>query len=295
MIKGMVSCIIPTYKRSDMLVRAIKSVLSQSYTNLEVLVVDDNNPGDEYSCQVHKVVSAISDNRLTIVTQERHINGAAARNAGIQAASGEYIAFLDDDDEWLPLKLEKQIEALSKQPECDGASCLYKKVKENNTIYSCPIYSCDNLHQKVFERTVSVCTPTLLIKKSCFSTNKWFNESLNRHQELQVLLDFLRNNKLVLVKEMLVIIHVDSAINRPNSEQIIQVKESFFQSVKEHLQIYTAKDQGRIYAAHFFEIVYVAIKERKYRLAWKYIKKIGWTPKAYWLVVKRFLCRIIYK
>ena len=110
MVKGMVSCIIPTYRRSDSLIKAINSVLAQTYKNIEVIVVDDNDPDDKYSIMVQDKLATIKDERLRYIKQERHKNGAAARNTGIKASRGEYIAFLDDD-EWLPEKLEMQINA----------------------------------------------------------------------------------------------------------------------------------------------------------------------------------------
>lgn len=103
---NLVSCIIPSYKRTDTLRRAINSVLKQTYKNIEVLIVDDNFNGDEYSEQVRNIVVSFDNPRIRLISQPMHINGAEARNAGVRAAKGEYIAFLDDDDEWLSEKIE---------------------------------------------------------------------------------------------------------------------------------------------------------------------------------------------
>ena len=121
-IKNLVSCVIPSYKRADTLRRAVDSVLAQTYNNMEVLVVDDNIAGDEFSNALHNIIDEYKDDsRVRLVTQPKHINGAEARNAGIRAAKGEWIAFLDDDDEWLPTKIEKQMAALEQHPEIAGA------------------------------------------------------------------------------------------------------------------------------------------------------------------------------
>jgi len=157
----MVSCIIPTYKRSDSLIKAINSILAQTYKNLEVIVVDDNNLDDKYSLIVQKKLSAIKDKRLRYVKQKKHKNGAAARNAGIKVARGEYIAFLDDDDEWLPEKLEKQIKYLDSKPKYGGVSCLYTYYSNGKPIRKCPVYTEQNLHKKVLEHSVSLSTSTL--------------------------------------------------------------------------------------------------------------------------------------
>ena len=100
-IEGLVSVIMPTYRRSEKLIRAIESVLNQTYKNLELLLVNDNEPFDEYTEQLKKRVEKYSaDKRFQLIIQEKHVNGAVARNFGIRRAKGQYIAFLDDDDWW---------------------------------------------------------------------------------------------------------------------------------------------------------------------------------------------------
>ncbi|WP_082394179.1 glycosyltransferase family A protein [Bacillus sp. JCM 19034] len=67
----------------------------------------------------------IDDSRVRYVQQDKHINGAAARNVGIRVSKGEYIAFLDDDDEWLPNKIELQVREIENNKDCEGVTCLY--------------------------------------------------------------------------------------------------------------------------------------------------------------------------
>jgi len=102
-----VSVVIPTCNRPDLLPRAIKSVLAQTYQDFEIIVVDD---GREKSSE--NVVAGIGDARLKYIKQTDKKGGSAARNTGIKAAAGDFIAFLDDDDEWLPEKLDKQVRGL---------------------------------------------------------------------------------------------------------------------------------------------------------------------------------------
>ena len=101
-VEGLVSVIMPTYKRSEKLLRAIDSVLNQTYKNLELLLVNDNEPFDEYTelLEKNEVEKYSNDERFHLILQDKHINGAVARNVGIRQARGQYIAFLDDDDWW---------------------------------------------------------------------------------------------------------------------------------------------------------------------------------------------------
>ena len=99
-----VSVIIPTYNRAATVGRAVRSVLRQSFRDVEVIVVNDGSTDD-----TPEVIAGFADPRLRYVVHAMNRGGGAARNTGIDAAGGEYIAFLDADDEWLPKKLERQI------------------------------------------------------------------------------------------------------------------------------------------------------------------------------------------
>jgi glycosyltransferase involved in cell wall biosynthesis len=100
----MVSVIIPTLRRPTLLRRALASVFCQTWQELEVIVVVDGPDSDTVA-----VLQTIEDPRLRMIINPHSLTAAGARNAGIDSAKGEWIAFLDDDDEWLPEKLAKQM------------------------------------------------------------------------------------------------------------------------------------------------------------------------------------------
>ncbi len=104
-----VSVIIPNYNYARFLPAAVESVLAQTYTNVEVIVVDDGSTDDSLA-----VLSRYNDN-IRLVEQE-NAGVCIARNRGVKESSGELVAFLDADDVWLPEKLEKQIEAYGSDP-----------------------------------------------------------------------------------------------------------------------------------------------------------------------------------
>jgi glycosyltransferase involved in cell wall biosynthesis len=110
----LVSVVIPTFRRPDMVVRAVHSVLHQSIRDLEILVVIDGN--DDQSLAALK---SISSPQLRLLQLPKQVGGSHARNEGVLASRGEWVAFLDDDDLWFPKKLEKQLEVAraSKAPE----------------------------------------------------------------------------------------------------------------------------------------------------------------------------------
>lgn len=107
----LVSVIIPTYQRSEYLIRAVRSVLEQTYPRVEAVVVDDNGMDSVYAGEVKKLLEDAfgEDPRISYVQKERNQGGAIARNEGARYASGEYLCFLDDDDIFLPQKIEHQL------------------------------------------------------------------------------------------------------------------------------------------------------------------------------------------
>ncbi len=100
----LVSIIIPTYNRQQFVLRAVQSALNQTFQDIEVVVVDDGSDDN-----TELVLGSIDDERIKILKHDNNLGSPAARNTGIAAAKGQYIAFLDSDDEWYPDKLEKQI------------------------------------------------------------------------------------------------------------------------------------------------------------------------------------------
>lgn len=100
----LVSVIIPTLHRPTLLLRALESAFRQTWRGLEVIVVVDGPDPDTVA-----VLQTVDDPRLRVIQNPRSLTAAGARNAGIDLARGEWIAFLDDDDEWMPEKLTKQL------------------------------------------------------------------------------------------------------------------------------------------------------------------------------------------
>lgn len=105
----LVSVVMATYNRSKFIGRGIKSVLDQTYKNLELIIVDDNANILDERRKTEEVVLSFNDERIKYIKNENNLGGAATRNVGIYAASGQYISFLDDDDMYLPDKLKVEV------------------------------------------------------------------------------------------------------------------------------------------------------------------------------------------
>ena len=122
-VKPRVSIVVTTHNRAAMLPRAVNSVLAQTYEDFELIVVDDCSSDD-----TPQVTRTFTDRRIRIVRHEVNRGHAAAVNTGIRLARGEYVAFLDDDDEWLQTKLARQVEVLDADPRVGLAYTWFDRV-----------------------------------------------------------------------------------------------------------------------------------------------------------------------
>ncbi len=293
--RGLVSVIIPTYRRSEMLDRAVKSVLNQSYDNLELLLVNDNVPDDEYSqALLQRVKEYEQDPRFRLILQEKHVNGAVARNVGIRQAKGEYIAFLDDDDWWEPEKLKMQVDTLSQLPsEWGGVSCQYSFVDRNGTVTGrSSSYRDGNIYIDILNLVTDVTTCSLLLRHSALDEAGYFDENLLRHQDFQLLVNFTVRYKLKLVHAYLLNIDVSDVQNRPNGEKLLEHKQRFFESVAPVMSRISPRDQKCIRCMHRFELGYVFFKNGNIRKGFKYTMAVFTSPKAFGLACKKTLKKI---
>jgi glycosyltransferase involved in cell wall biosynthesis len=238
-------------------------VLNQTYPNVEVLVVNDNEPNDEYTVQVKQALKVFVDEpRVRLVMQDMHVNGAKARNVGIEAAKGELIGFLDDDDEWEPTKAELQVKYLSEHPEVDACVCLCSTYYNGIKVMEAAPYSNKNLQFNVLLRQVDIGTPAFLGRKEYVMNTPMFNIKLLRHQELQFFVDFLEQYKIGVLNDYLVKIHGDDTTNRPNLDNIIKRKREWFDEMKHIINKYSFYNRYRIRCAHAFEVMLIAARQR---------------------------------
>lgn len=198
----LISVVIPVYNREKTILRAINSVLEQTYTNMEVIVVDDGSTDATV-----QVVRNCTDERVRLICLSGNQGANRARNAGIKEAKGEYVAFQDSDDEWLTDKLEKQLAYMFKTA-AKAVYCPYILYDKNKT----SIVPMDYMNQDLCEKNVVetlkksnvVGTPTLIIKRELFKKIGMFDVDMKRLQDYEFVIRLVKSERLVYIKEPLV-------------------------------------------------------------------------------------------
>ena len=292
---GMISVIMPTYKRSDKLSRAIESVLAQTYENIEILVINDNEPDDSYTESLKQRVRKYkNDSRFHLIIQEKHINGAVARNVGIKQAKGQYIAFLDDDDWWEKEKLEKQVAVLSNlDEEWGGVSCKFTLYNQNGEVIGrTSKYQDGYIYKDILNLLSDVATGTLLLRHEALDHVGYFDENLLRHQDLQLLVEFTSKYKLMEVNQYLHCVDVSDTQNRPDPEKLIRYKQAFFMSIKPIMDSLSKSERKCVYAMHKYELGYIYLKNGDLKNGLRYCMAVLGSPSAFYLAIKKTICKL---
>ncbi|HEX7970413.1 MAG TPA: glycosyltransferase family 2 protein [Stellaceae bacterium] len=200
-----VSIIVPVFNRAATVGRAIASVMAQTMRDWELIVVDDASEDD-----LAGALAAFPDRRLRVLRHERNRGAAAARNTGIGAASDPLIAFLDSDDEWLPAKLERQIDAIERAGPSLGALCTAFRLRRVRTDHSEDRYprATGTWAASLLDGCFVSPGSTLLARRQCFDTVGLFDESLGRFEDWDWLLRLVEHYAFECLPEILAIIHV---------------------------------------------------------------------------------------
>ena len=200
-LDSLVSIVIPTYNRARLLSRAIQSVLNQTYSNFELIIVDDcSNDCTE------SVVKGFHDDRIRYIRHEKNQGAATARNNGIMAAKGEYIAFQDSDDEWLPTKLEKQVNAFNSAPSDRGVVYTSFWLIDNGKKTLVPSSHVKQTEGKISDELLEtnfVSTPTAVVRKECFEKVGMF-ANIPRFQDWELWLRISKYYSFKHIREPLV-------------------------------------------------------------------------------------------
>jgi glycosyltransferase involved in cell wall biosynthesis len=201
-LKPLVSVVLPTHNRAALLPKAIGSVLHQSFRDLELIVVDDGSTED-----IRGLCETCGDVRVRYLRLDPRSGVAAARNAGIAAASGEYVAFQDSDDEWLLDKLHLQWRAAVTVAEPrDFVLCRVLRVRQR-TVGRYPVNLPDNgqLSTAAVAANPFVYCQSWLVRRHVLLTEGGFDEHMRNWSDWEMLLRLSRRVRVHCIPEALVV------------------------------------------------------------------------------------------
>jgi glycosyltransferase involved in cell wall biosynthesis len=216
--KPLISVIVPTYNRDFLLQRAVKSVIHQSYNNLEIIIVDDASIDN-----TEKIIRKLrnEDNRVRYIKIKTNQGAATARNIGIKKSNGDFIAFQDSDDIWIHDKLEKQMNFFEKNP---SIKMVYTRVVSfgKKTIKLVPSNRKKNTAGKLFSELLKsnfIDLPSVMIRKEILIKYP-FDPKLQRLQEWDMWLRISPSINIGYINEVLLISNFSENSISNNSDLI---------------------------------------------------------------------------
>lgn len=276
----LVSVIIPTYKRSDYLLRSIQSILNQTYSPIEIIVVDDNGLGSEDQRMTQaQLQNFIDQGKIQYIPHVTNRNGSAARNTGLKASKGSYINFLDDDDVFEPTKIEMQVKRLEKVgDQFDACYCNTVILNPRRTIYTKNNKEGDLCYELLLGK-VNFNTSTILFRrKALLDINGW-DERYKRHQDWELMVRFFRNHQICIAesKSHLVKKYATTNIITRNPLSAIGYRDFFLGEIKQDIE--KCPNPKRVYRAQMEDLALGLMSNGAKKEGREYFKRIfkyGW-------------------
>ncbi|WP_100629572.1 glycosyltransferase family 2 protein [Algoriphagus formosus] len=263
-----VSVIIPSYGRPEFLQKSIQSVLSQSFQDWELIVVDDNGIGSVSQVQTQTLLNEYRDDpRIHYHIQEENRGGSAARNIGWKSASGEFICFLDNDDEFYPEKLKAQVQSLERTG-LKMTVCRFDSFKNGKKVRTSPkVPEMDSyLIPFALGKINFASGSTLMISKSLLEKVDGFDETFRRKQDVELMIRLLVQESLHVDDQILVRLNIDDRANIPSVENFKKFQNLFNLKFNSLFETFPQKAQQEIKQYEITELAKVALWNKDWKL-----------------------------
>lgn len=263
----LVSVIITTYQNEKYLPRAIESVLHQTYPNIELIVVDDNPPESEARKKTEAVMECYP--QAIYLRHSENKNGAAARNTGIRAASGSYIAFLDNDDLYFSGHIDACVRAVQAHPNCKAVLCGTVKISRSIVWDRIDPPAGDVVKALLFRENALGTGSNLFVQADTVREINGFDERFRRHQDVEFGLRFFSRASACTLDAVQIVKEMDSYSNMPDFEKFLETKRLLWNTFADLLSTLTEEEQKRYYAGQYSALLYAACKlgDRE-KIAW---------------------------
>lgn len=259
-MEKLVSIVIPTYGRSVTLRRALESINQQTYDNIEIIVVDDNGLGAENSKVVQQIVEECKHIKkgIKLIKNDKNVGGAEARNIGLRVAKGEYVAFLDDDDEILADKIKLQANVLDKNDVAlvyCYSKTVFDDVKNNTIIYDKNDFVGNCLKELIIDGTIAA-TSQWLCKKQDLVEIGGFDDVPSKQDSTLIMKLLEAEKKIDRVPQILSIYHVQKNNSISTSEKSKEGLLIYWNKCRKHYDL-LSKDEIKKVEYNFAEQMYL--------------------------------------
>ena len=246
----LVSAVIITHNRCDLLKKAIGSVFKQTYKNMECIVVDDAS-SDGTDQAVRELQEQYEIEYIYISSQES--KGANyARNLGWRKAKGSYVAFLDDDDEWFENKIEKQMAlASSETPIVYCGRTIERNFSRRRSESQSRVFLCGDLHKEILIRSICV-SSTILIEKEILQEIGGFDENINFWQDYELCMRAFQGHNVAVVKEDLVLYRENISDRARKTNNVVDWEKSVQYIQKKHAVLFGKLKNGELARQSFY-------------------------------------------
>lgn len=266
-VNPVVSVIITTYRNEDYLSRAIDSVVAQSYQNIQIIVVDDNNPESESRKATEKVMGNYP--QVLYVKHHKNLNGAVARNTGIGVAIGKYIAFLDDDDIYFSNHIESCVNALETHEEYGCVLCGVVKIMDGMCWGVINPPTEDFVKNLFLTETTLGTGSNLFMRAEAVRTIKGFDENFLRHQDVEFGIRLFSKYDVYSFSDIQIVKGTDGTSNAPNFTRFLEVKQLLFKKFEQEINSMSECDKIKFYGGQYSALLYVACKtSNKEQMNW---------------------------
>lgn len=232
----LVSVILPTFNRENSIQRSVNSVLRQSFTNFELIIIDDASTDG-----TREKIESIQDKRIRYIAHGKQRGAGAARNTGIVEARGKYIAFQDSDDEWVQNKLEIQLKVINSSKKIGAVFSPYVLISNGDREQRPPKIT-HGMQGDILESILGssfIGTPTLLIRCSVLKKSGNFNEQLQTLEEWELAIRVAKHCHFACIKKPLLKAYKTPGSISDNEETMLQTIHEIIELHRDDYKLYT--------------------------------------------------------
>lgn len=271
-MEELISIIIPTYKGSDKISKTLDSIFEQTYTNFEVLVIDDNGAGTPEQKKTQQVMERYPKVRYFVHPENR--NGSAARNTGIQNAKGAFFAFLDDDDVWMNDKLYQQVERFKDLDSSWGMVyspyILVESEKEARLID-------DRMEGRILYEflveDVHIACSTIMVRREAVESVNGFDDSFRRHQDWEFIARIAQRYKIACAPNTIMLKYAVRRNSPKELETLIRNRLFYLNKMAAVIGSLPEEQQQQVYDYHYAFLAKECFRHKKFSLCMKWMSQ----------------------